>query len=112
MKVVRRYGRALTADLLEIPGGALVLAGDYDDLAAKMAARIARLEAALHEVMPRYCEMFEALGLGDSSESIAVKIARAALEQPHCATHKRFEYDCLDCVDAAPQKGVESTNAP
>jgi hypothetical protein len=34
---------------------------------------------ALNEVMPRYCELFEAAGLGDSSISVAVQIAREAL---------------------------------
>jgi len=31
--MVKRYGRAITADLPELPGGAFVLAGDYDALA-------------------------------------------------------------------------------
>lgn len=43
-------------------------------------ARCKKLEAALNEVMPRYCELFEAAGLGDSSVSVAVTIANEALK--------------------------------
>ena len=57
MKMVRRYGRALTADLPEIPGGAFVLAGDYDDLAAKMEAHIATLEAEADWLIARVVEL-------------------------------------------------------
>lgn len=47
---------------------------------AKLFAAAPRLLAALQEVMPRYCELFEAAGLGDSSTSVAVQIAREAME--------------------------------
>jgi hypothetical protein len=47
----------------------------------RLTAEVARLREALNEMLPRYCEMFSALMLGDPDiDSVAVQIARAALE--------------------------------
>lgn len=67
-----RHVLALTAEALH----------SKSDIAAELAHRdihIDLLTAAIDEIMPRYCEMFEAAGLGDSSASVAVKIAREAM---------------------------------
>jgi hypothetical protein len=47
---------------------------------ARLTAENARLREALTEMLPRYCEMFSALELGDPEiDSVAVDIARKAL---------------------------------
>jgi len=59
--------------------------GYADALADRVEAaegRVTRLETALHELMPRYIELYEAAGLGDPAESVGVEIARTALAQP------------------------------
>lgn len=43
---------------------------------------VRRLREALEETLPRYIELFEAAGLGNSDDSIAVQIMRAALSPP------------------------------
>jgi len=47
----------------------------------RLTAENERLREALSEMLPRYCEMFSALALGDPEiDSVAVQIARAALD--------------------------------
>lgn len=36
------------------------------------------------------------------TEPVQLKALRLfAEQQPHCEGHRRFEYDCLDCIEAA-----------
>lgn len=45
------------------------------------AAAYNALVEAIYEIMPRYCELFEHAGLGDSTTSVAVQIIREALSK-------------------------------
>jgi hypothetical protein len=39
------------------------------------------------------------------TETLQLKALRLIAEQrPHCKEHRRFEYDCVDCLDAAKKE--------
>lgn len=49
------------------------------EAASAAEAEVARLREAVGVTLPRYCEMFEALHLGDVNDSVAVQAMRDAL---------------------------------
>lgn len=68
-----------------------------------------KLREALEEMLPRYIELFEAAGLGDHNESIAVKLAHIALGSGKApgeyALHDIHWYEDLDDYDNSIWRG-------
>lgn len=60
----------------------LDVVGRLNQRVGELEAENNRLKSALNEIMPRYVELYEAAGLGDPGQSVAVEIAQTAFASP------------------------------